>query len=575
MIAVNPEHLPFLTICLIMCLLFQSCHARQATETLPRPAAGYLHWLEKESLLGKSSGLVAQVSQSGRLWLNSSRGKREDMLLSAAPNWLLFRVQEGTRQYFKMAESMLSDLEGYGISGIYLSGITDIEDIWISKKGEEVEKVIGNDDTQLAAFIEKAENFNIQTGSTLVGASTARGPDFILQARQAGGHQGLYAMLEVPRPFWARLPESDNEWDATILNMEAINFFAAESLIPEALASDYNKWGSPTGWASTGPVKGMDGQSRRWIYRYEQKPEKPVFLWQDPSGAARQIFSAAIINRTGLMGQTLTGLDLNAFIGLEPADKEKGSLEPALGASSELAAQIHRYGGWAIFIGALPVEGIKKILDGGCDFCLDMHTPLLCALAAGNEDASPIASFYNNLKNEDISYSRLARCITDDGNPDLLLSVAPDIHSNAAGRRIENISQLSEKSRKAIQKLWLGLPGLVFLDMDWNFKESEISGLLKSRQSRGLAEAELIRAETPVPALLVVFSKLSNGDIWLTAINFSRMKQAESLLLPVAASRARDMETDSSISENLEAGGKKLNIELDGLQTMNVVITAK
>lgn len=56
---------------------------------------------------------------------------------------------------------------------------------------------------------------------------------------------------------------------------------------------------------------------RRWVYRYSGNALRPVLLWQDPSGQARRIFSAAVIQHTGLQQQTLAGIRLEPLMGLD------------------------------------------------------------------------------------------------------------------------------------------------------------------------------------------------------------------------------------------------------------------
>ena len=119
------------TIPVLLCLVLCGC-VRHPPGSTPRPQASYLHWLEKESLLGRTSGLVSQVSQSGRLWLRSGTGNREDILLKAAPNWLMLKSGDSGRNYFNLARETLASLADSGIRGLYLGSLEGVQDIWLT-----------------------------------------------------------------------------------------------------------------------------------------------------------------------------------------------------------------------------------------------------------------------------------------------------------------------------------------------------------------------------------------------------------------------------------------------------------
>ncbi|MDE8731452.1 hypothetical protein PZH39_17455, partial [Desulfovibrio desulfuricans] len=88
-------------------------------------------------------------------------------------------------------------------------------------------------------------------------------------------------------------------------------------VVPDQLRRDTLDWATPGGWAVTGEVRGADGQVWRWVYRYSGNALRPVLLWQGPSGQARRVFSASVIQHTGLQQQTLAGIRLEALMGLD------------------------------------------------------------------------------------------------------------------------------------------------------------------------------------------------------------------------------------------------------------------
>ena len=218
-----------------------------------------------------------------------------------------------------------------------------------------------------------------------------------------------------------RLPD---EWECLPLRPEAVAQLARRGLLPDALVRDSLPWATPGGWAATGEVRGADGQIRRWVYRYSGDALRPVLLWQDPSGQARRIFSAAIIRHTGLQQQTLTGLRLEALMGLDvPAGAAEDAaaaqaarfarLTPGLDALDEAAREVHRYGGWAMQDDVLPPSLTPVVLAGAVDFSRDSITPAAAAYALLSGDAAPLAALLRASQASGVDQSRLARGLHD------------------------------------------------------------------------------------------------------------------------------------------------------------------
>ena len=121
-------------------------------------------------------------------------------------------------------------------------------------------------------------------------------------------------MMSVPQKDWDILPATASEWDCLPLRQTAVAELRKRGVVPDLLRRDTLDWATPGGWAVTGEVRGADGQVRRWVYRYSGNALRPVLLWQDPSGQARRVFSAAVIQHTGLQQQTLAGIRLEALM---------------------------------------------------------------------------------------------------------------------------------------------------------------------------------------------------------------------------------------------------------------------
>ena len=414
--------------------------AQAASNGLPRADPGYLQWLERQSMLGAAPELTAQVSGTERIWRNSSTARRMPVLLGAAPNWFAlnpYAVSTGRPVFRALAggagAGFPDALPQAGLNGLFVSPTGERGDIWNkhnqpSPGGENVaslrfDQALGSD-ADFEKLAQRLEPLQIQLGGELPPAATGLGPDFILQARRAARFDGIYAMIAVPRKDWDLLPRLPDEWECLPMRPEAVAQLARRGLLPDALVRDSLPWATPGGWAATGEVRGADGQIRRWVYRYSGDALRPVLLWQDPSGQARRIFSAAIIRHTGLQQQTLTGLRLEALMGLDvPAGAAEDAaaaqaarfarLTPGLDALDEAAREVHRYGGWAMQDDVLPPSLTPVVLAGAVDFSRDSITPAAAAYALLSGDAAPLAALLRASQASGVDQSRLARGLHD------------------------------------------------------------------------------------------------------------------------------------------------------------------
>ncbi len=406
---------------------------------LPRADPGYLQWLERQSMLGSTQELTGQVSGTDLVWRNSASARRVPLLLTAAPNW--FDVNPHSLGSGQPALRALAQpgLDAFwmqaGFGGLFLAPLGEKGDIWsahaasatpdaASEAGDNVTSLradpslgAGDDFSRLTVRLDQAQ---MQMGGELPPAATGLGPDFILQARRASRFDGLYAMMSVPQKDWDILPATAGEWDCLPLRQTAVAELRKRGIIPELLRRDTLDWATPGGWAVTGEVRGADGQVRRWVYRYSGNALRPVLLWQDPSGQARRVFSAAVIQHTGLQRQTLAGIRLEALMGLDAqVDGQSGgrtdpsALVPGLEALESLAGEVHRYGGWAVQDDVLPPSLTKAVLATAVDFSRDSITPAAAGYALLSGDAAPLSALLKASLAAGVDHSRLARGLRD------------------------------------------------------------------------------------------------------------------------------------------------------------------
>lgn len=410
-----------------------------STTLLPRADPGYLQWLERQSMLGSTQELTGQVSGTDLIWRNSASARRVPLLLTAAPNW--FDVNPHTLAGGQPALRALAQpglhavLAQAGFGGLFMAPTGEKGDIWsahaasahpdaASEAGDNVTSLrldpalgTGDDFGRLAEGMDQA---HMQMGGELPPAATGLGPDFILQARRASRFDGLYAMMSVPQKDWGLLPTTAGEWDCLPLRESAVAELRKRGIVPDMLRRDTVDWATPGGWAVTGEIRGADGQVRRWVYRYSGNALRPVLLWQDPSGQARRIFSASVIQHTGLQQQTLAGIRLEPLMGLDALIEgqnggrtDPSALVPGIEALESLAGEIHRYGGWAMQVDVLPPSLTRAVLATAVDFSRDSITPAAAGYALLSGDATPLATLLKASLVAGVDHSRLARGLRD------------------------------------------------------------------------------------------------------------------------------------------------------------------
>lgn len=598
---------------LLLALCSQAC-TRQTSSQLPRVAQGHVHWLEKQSMLGATQALTSQVSASDRLWQNTTPNAKPDLLLETAPNWLAIspHLVTATPGHFfdSLATSPLLDkLSSSGIFGLFLAPTGERSDVWTSRgntepvfpRGENVSALrfdakLGTD-KEFESLVTLLEARNIHLGGQLIPAATGLGPDFMLQARKIARYTGMYAMFNVPQELWQDLPKSDDEWDCHPLNGAQQQFLAAHGIVPQHLMRDTLTWASPGGWAITGPVRGVDGNLRRWVYRYAYTVLRPLLLWQDPSGLARRVASAAIIRHTGLQRQVLAGISMEPILGLEPGVHDS-ALAPGFNAIEQLGLEIHRYGGWSLHTGNLPPEIWSKVLSEGLDFCADHATQAAALVALEKGNAAPLVKHLAATIAQRVPHKRLARGLARDG-VEAEKTLAKRISEMLQKRYGQNSTADMCDAVLLILGIRAGMPGLCFvahedltgattldpsplwngeqasqlfgsLSRQWEVRDSVTSRILPfflKRQHYGLATATLERVEHIADGGIALVNALPRGGYWITVANFSDKNISGKISRPRGSMGLGEINADHILSTS----GGALEIRLKPLEIKYIV----
>lgn len=557
--------------CLLLFLLFPvlgslwGCTAREAPSPLIMPGSAAQHqgrvspvyeqWLYRQSLLGQARELLAATPAEKTLWRHTAALQDRDLVRRAAPAWVEYTRDFAPQKLFSSLQAALPVLSGLGLTGVWLDQAGEPDTAWVPEEADHARRTVSlqldpalGSAREWQSLVTSLQAHGLQSGMRMTEAATGLGPDFMLQARGSDRHQGLYALWEVPERLWSLLPPAKSDWDVHPLNGDMVQALRKEGILPGTLSQE--RLSMTCGWAATGRVLTMDGQTRRLVYRYLATPWQPVLCWQDPSGRAKSLLAASLLQVTGLRRQTLCGVDLAGLTGLDvaPASADmRLALTPAPQALASLSQQIRRYGGWSLSLadteadkpapsgtdaGQLDLALLRAETDLGlADFvqapCL--KGAIASALASG--DATALANLLRRLTS-----LPLQNCVFR--VPSLKEVAGP---AATAARSAETRTETRTETRSVAEVRWdlahllcalpAGLPGLAFLPADCLLKargqqvEPSAAGLmltdvLKARAALDLSGARRVKISQPAKAVLVTTAALPGQGSLVTVLNF-------------------------------------------------------
>ncbi len=454
-------------------LLFSACsgstpsrtRAANDATTLPTAAGradpGYIQYLERQSMLGSQVELARIVSGSQLAWQRQAAEPDPKGLLRLSNSWLhvhpLTVLPESKRSVFNQLASaaLWQNLGKSGIRGLYVAPTGGAGAIWAygrnaTMSGEDIIQYhfseTAGDDGEYRRMLTSANMNRGILGTDLVPASTGLGPDFFLATRNLRSFPGIYCMVEIPQNLWPELPPAPSQWRGEALSPAQLSSLAAKGILPGGIRQDGLAFGRRGGWAVTGEIHGVDGLARRWAYRYDGSPDRPILNWEDPSSAARRVFSGSAIQQVGLLGNALVGLRLSALYGLEaasPGTAPVPAYEPAIDAAHSLSREVRRYGGWTWLRDEAPLPVLRRILAGGPDFALDSVTSPGAEHAMLTGDATLLRTMLDEALRQGLDMRRLAHAMP---GPDGISYALPHLAELGARHGVPSESRLTPQA---------------------------------------------------------------------------------------------------------------------------------
>lgn len=505
---------------------------------LPRANPGFIQWLERQSLLRGAAELTPIVTGSSLPWNAPSTQVDIDPLLERASVWLDFAP---LRTAWKsdapvLAQAADRNLPGLwadaGIQGLFLTGAADSGATWdVTWDAEDTFAELGpdsvsfnfapavGDDDAYAALEQQALSAGLLLGGEILPAAVGLGPDFFLAARGVRDYPGLFLMVDVPAGLWPLLPAHlpSAAYTGQSLRGEVTAELARRALIPPAFAQDRNPLpGQSGGWAVTAEITGMDGTTRRWLYRYAGTARRPVLNWDDPSGAARRVLAAGVIRQAGLLHQPLVGLRVKAMWGQDPAVMsrdgrlEEGSPEPALSALRALSRDVRRYGAWSLLRDRLPVSLVPTVQAAGVDFAADTVLSPALEYALLSADATPLKNAIDRSLAAGVDHARLWRQSPDG-------TALPPAPEGMAGKDLPG--GWNALLRDPEGRLYGTAPALAALAAGLTPDQALASGHAGTDSGRGIRDderRELMRKIQPAHILQLAFRALQPGLLFVS-----------------------------------------------------------
>lgn len=359
--------------------------------TAANPA--YVDWLYEQSMLRDATELSRHYAGSGVKWRNpyALPDPRAAILtasvwFSAYPSSLIGRP--GSSYLGTLGdEALWESFQRIGIDAVHTGPVkaaggiegwelTPSTDGHFDRISTGIDPAFGTAE-EYRAMAETAAAHGGTVIDDVVPGHTGKGADFRLATMRHGDYTGIYHMVEIAPEDWGLLPavpaghDSVNLGTATEAALEQAGYIVGQMQRVIFAAPGVKE----TNWSATGPVLGVDGVERRWVYLHYFKEGQPSLNWLDTSFSAPRLVVGDALHALGDLGAGALRLDANGFLGLErtspglPAWSENHPLSEA--ANHLIAASVRRMGGFTFQELNLTINDIKANSLRGADLSYD------------------------------------------------------------------------------------------------------------------------------------------------------------------------------------------------------------
>ncbi|MFD1719940.1 maltose alpha-D-glucosyltransferase [Amnibacterium endophyticum] len=353
----------------------------------------YIGWLAGQSMLSDADVLGRQLSGQPSMWRNAYARPNPRKAIETTDVWftaypISLITTQGTSFLSALASNRLwSAFEKIGINGIHTGPVkraggivgwqaTASVDGHFDRISTQIDPVFGDDD-EFRRLTETAERYGGSIVDDIVPGHTGKGADFRLAEMAYEDYPGIYHMVEIPEEDWGLLPEVPQGKDAVNLDRATESALTERGYIIGELQRVifYQPGVKETNWSATGPILGVDGLTRRWVYLHYFKEGQPSINWLDPSFAGMRLVIGDALHSLGDLGSSALRLDANGFLGVEksaegtPAWSEGHPLSEA--ANHFIAGMVRKVGGFTFQELNLTMEDIRNTGRVGADLSYD------------------------------------------------------------------------------------------------------------------------------------------------------------------------------------------------------------
>jgi len=353
----------------------------------------YIEWLVDISMLENANRRALLYSGTSRLWQNPFAKPRPRAALARADVWYtaypisMISSQDECTLAALGREELWSLFEDIGIRGLHTGAMkragglngwhyTPSVDGHFDRISIGIDPVFGveKDFRHLCQIASEHGGIVIDD---IVPGHTGKGADFRLATMGYRDYPGIYHIIEIDQKEWPKLPDVPPGRDSVNISPEIERQLEEDGYIIGRLQRVifFEPGVKETNWSVTGPVIGVDGVTRRWVYLHYFKEGQPTINWLDPTFAGMKLVVGDALHSLGTLGSSGLRLDANGFLGIEkstdgrPAWSEGHPLSVA--ANQLIAGMVRKVGGFTFQELNLSIDDIKAMSVAGADLSYD------------------------------------------------------------------------------------------------------------------------------------------------------------------------------------------------------------